>query len=186
MIGSIIGGALSVGGQIFGGITASKAMKKYRRSLREQQRKNTDWYNRRYNEDATQRADARRILAATDERIRQRNRAAAGAQAVVGGTTEASQATQAANNEAAAEAASQIAAAGERRKDGIEQQYRETDSRLQGALDGMEAGRVTAIGQAVQGVADAGARFATEYDDANAKLKEYEDDSNKGVVYGRV
>ena len=34
LIGSIVGGALSAGGAIFGGISASKAMKKRKRMLR--------------------------------------------------------------------------------------------------------------------------------------------------------
>lgn len=46
--------------------------------LGEQRRKNQDWYDRRYNEDATQRADAQAMLTRTAEAIRQRNLASAG------------------------------------------------------------------------------------------------------------
>lgn len=123
MIGSIIGGALKVGGSIFGGISASKAMKKVKNSVETQQRRNQDWYDQRYNEDATQRADAQRILTITNDSIRKRNRQAAGAQAVMGGTEESVAAAKAANNDAMAEATSQIAVAGDRRKDAVEQQY---------------------------------------------------------------
>lgn len=166
MLGSIIGGAMKVGGAIFGGISASKAMKKVKKNIQEQQRKNQDWYNRRYNEDATQRADAQRILTITQENIRQRNKQAAGAQAVMGGTEESVAAAKAANNAALADAASQIAVNGERRKDAIEQQYLQTDSQLQSQLNNLELNKAKAIAQAVQGVGSAGAGFAGETDEA--------------------
>lgn len=160
MIGSIIGGAMKVGGAIFGGISASKAMKKVKKNIQEQQRKNQDWYDRRYNEDATQRADAQRILTMTQESIRQRNQQAAGAQAVMGGTEESVAAAKAANNAALADATSQIAVNADRRKDQIESQYMATDQQLQNQLDNLEINKANAISQAVQGVANAGAGIA--------------------------
>lgn len=159
VIGSSIGGALGIGGAIFGGISASKAMKKAKNILEGQERDNEDWYNRRYNEDATQRADAQRILTATDERVRQRNRQAAGVQAVMGGTDESVAAAKEANAQATAEAASQIAAAGGRRQDQVEQQYLQTKGDLKDKLRGMEVGKAGAVAQAVQGVAQAGANM---------------------------
>ena len=88
MIGGAISAGLSAVGSIFGGISASKAMKRVKNNLEEQRRKNQDWYDRRYNEDATQRADAQAILTKTEESIRNRNKQAAGTQAVMGGTEE--------------------------------------------------------------------------------------------------
>lgn len=160
MLGSIIGGAMKVGGAIFGGISASKAMKKVKKNIQEQQRKNQDWYDQRYNEDATQRADAQRILTMTQESIRQRNQQAAGAQAVMGGTEESVAAAKAANNAALADATSQIAVNADRRKDQIEQQYMSTDQQLQSQLNNLEINKANAISQAVQGVANAGAGIA--------------------------
>ena len=90
LIGSIAGGALGAAGSIFGGISASKAMRRVKKNLQAQKEANQNWYDRRYNEDATQRADAQRILTQTEESIRNRNRQAAGAQAVMGGTDESS------------------------------------------------------------------------------------------------
>ena len=81
----LIGSAIGAAGSIFGGIKASKAMKKAKRNVEAQRQKNQDWYDRRYNEDATQRADAQRILTQTEESIKQRNKAAAGSAAVMGG-----------------------------------------------------------------------------------------------------
>lgn len=160
ILGSAIGGALGIGGSIFGGISASKAMKKAKRIVEGQMKDNQNWYDRRYNEDATQRADAQRILTMTNDNIRQRNQAAAGAQAVMGGTEESVAATKAANNQAIADATSQIAVNGERRKDQIESQYMQTKSELNDKLREIEIGKAGAVSQAVQGVAQAGANMA--------------------------
>lgn len=163
IIGSAIGGALGVGAGIFGGISASKAMKKVKRNLQGQLRENQNWYDRRYNEDATQRADAQRILAMMGENIRRRNKAAAGVQAVGGGTEESVAAARAANNEALAEAASQIALGGERRKDQIESQYMQTKADLNDKLNNLEQAKAGAVSQAVQGVAQAGSNMASVF-----------------------
>lgn len=160
ILGSAIGGALGIGGSIFGGISASKAMKKAKRIVEGQMKDNQNWYDRRYNEDATQRADAQRILTMTNDNIRQRNQAAAGTQAVMGGTEESVAATKAANNQALADATSQIAVNGERRKDQIESQYLQTKSELNDKLREIEIGKAGAVSQAVQGVAQAGANMA--------------------------
>lgn len=154
---------MKIGGAIFGGISASNAMKNVKNNIQEQQRKNQNWYDRRYNEDATQRADAQRILAITQENIRQRNQQAAAAQAVTGGTEESAAAAKAANNAALAEAASQIAVNADRRKDSIEQQYMMNDAQLQGQLNDLEVNKASAISQAVNGVAKAGAGMAGSF-----------------------
>ena len=160
MIGSIIGGALSAGGAIFGGISASKAMKKAKKNVEAQRKKNQDWYDQRYNEDATQRADAQRILTQTEESIKQRNRAAAGSAAVMGGTDESVAAAKAANNEALADATSQIAANAEARKDNIEATYMQNDTAFMEQLNNIEIGKAQAVAQAVQGVANVGSSIA--------------------------
>ena len=160
LIGSIAGGALGAAGSIFGGISASKAMRRVKKNLQAQKEANQDWYDRRYNEDATQRADAQRILTLTEESIRNRNRQAAGAQAVMGGTDESTAAAKAANAQALADATSQIAAGAENRKDQIEQTYQQRDSQINEALNNLEINKAQAISQAVQGVAKAGAGIA--------------------------
>lgn len=160
LIGSIVGGALSAGGAIFGGISASKAMKKAKKNVEAQRKKNQDWYDQRYNEDATQRADAQRILTQTEESIKQRNKAAAGSAAVMGGTDESVAAAKAANNEALADATSQIAANAEARKDNIEATYMQNDTAFMEQLNNIEIGKAQAVAQAVQGVANAGSSIA--------------------------
>lgn len=161
ILGSAIGGSLGIGASIFGGISASKAMKKIKKNLEGQMQENQDWYDRRYNEDATQRADAQRILTMTNENIKQRNQQAAGSQAVMGGTEESVAAAKAANNQALADATSQIAVNGERRKDQIESQYMQTKSDLNDKLNNLEQARAQNTAQAVQGVAQAGSNMAS-------------------------
>ena len=160
ILGSALGGVLGIGGSIFGGISASKAMKRVKKNLENQQRENQDWYHRRYNEDATQRADAQRILAITEQNIRNRNRQAAGTAAVMGGTDESVAATKAANASAMADAASQIAVAGDRRKDSIEQQYQERDAQINDKLNELDKQKAGAISQAVRGVASSAGNMA--------------------------
>lgn len=160
LIGSIAGGALGAASSIFGGISASKAMRRVKKNLQAQKEANQNWYDRRYNEDATQRADAQRILTQTEESIRNRNRQAAGAQAVMGGTDESTAAAKAANAQALADATSQIAAGAENRKDQIEQTYQQRDSQINEALNNLEINKAQAISQAVQGVAKAGVDIA--------------------------
>lgn len=157
----IIGGALGAAGAIFGGISASKAMKRLKRDIEAQRKKNRDWYDQRYNEDATQRADAQRILTQTKESLKQRNKAASGTAAVMGGSNEAVAAIKDANNRVLADATSQIASAGEARKDAIEAQYQQNENEFDKQLNQLEQGKVQAIAGAVQGVAKA----ASEIDD---------------------
>lgn len=160
MIGSLIGAGMSAVGGIFGGLKASQAMKHVKKNLQEQRRKNQDWYDRRYNEDATQRADAQAILTKTEESIRNRNKQAAAAQAVMGGTEESVAAAKAANNEALATAATNIAVNGEARKDAIESQYQQNDANIQQAFNDLEQKKAANISQAIHGMTQAGANIA--------------------------
>lgn len=156
---SIIGTAVGAAGSIFGGLAASKAMKKVKNNLNQQRQDNLDWYNRRYNEDATQRADAQAMLTKVQEDIRTRNRQAAGMQAVMGGTDESVAAAKAANNEALAATTSNIVVNGEARKDAIESAYQQRDAALQGELNDLEMKKAQEIKGAIQGVQAAASKF---------------------------
>lgn len=151
----LIGAALGAAGSIFGGISASKAMKRVKKNLEQQKQENQDWFDRRYNEDATQRADAQRILTQTEESIKKRNAAAAGSAAVMGGTDESVAAEKAANAQGLADATSQIAANADARKDKIEQQYMSNKADLNEKLNNLTQKKAAAISSAVQGVTGA-------------------------------
>lgn len=155
---------MAAAGSIYGGIQSSKAAKAAKREAEEQRRRNQNWYDRRYNEDATQRADAQRLLALTEESIRNRNKAAAGTQAVMGGTDESLAATKTANSKALSDAASAISAQADARKDKIEEQYMKNDEALSGELREIENQRAKNIADATKGVIGAGASIANAID----------------------
>ena len=160
MVGSIIGAGIGALGSIFGGLSASSAMKQRRDGVLRLQQENKDWFDRRYNEDALQRADALALLERTKEAVRNRNQRAAGVQAVMGGTDESVAHEREAGNKARADVTTNIAAEGARRKDQIEAQYRAQDAALQGQLNDIERDRANATSEAIKGVASAGANIA--------------------------
>lgn len=161
MLGGILGGAAGALGGIFGGISKNRMLKRQMSMVNEQKRENQDWYDRRYNEDATQRADAQAILTQTADMIRRRNQQSAGAQAVMGGTDESAATAKSANASAMADAASQIAVAGDRRKDQIEGQYRERQQQLNEKLRELEAGKVDGFGMVSNAIGGAANGFAS-------------------------
>jgi hypothetical protein len=171
MIGSLIGAGLGIAGSIIGGIKASQAMKKARQGVESQRQKNQDWYDRRYNEDATQRASAQAILTRTEEAIKNRNRAAAGRAAVTGASEESVAAEKQANADAIAQATSKIAEDGDARKDKIEQTYLTKDDAAQEQLNNIEAGKASSIATATQGVASAAAGIGEMFDNLPEKVK---------------
>lgn len=139
MFGALLGAAIGAAGSIAGSIAKNKSLKNLKDSLERRKRENENWYTRRYNEDATQRADAQRMISMTEEAIKRRNRAAAGRAAVMGGTEESVAAEKEANNVAQANIIGQIAAEGERRKDAIEQQYLNRKERLEDKISEVDA-----------------------------------------------
>ena len=159
-IGALISAALQVGSAIAGGIKATKANKQIADNLAKRQRENQSWFDRRYNEDATQRADAQRLMELTRKRIAERNRQAAGRAAVMGGDDAGLAATKQANNEAIADTASRIAASADARKDAIEQTYVGNKNAIADSQNAMEAAKAQEIAKAVSGVSDAAGHLA--------------------------
>lgn len=164
MIGALIGAGLSIASSIAGGIANRKARKKQEQMLAQQQRENQAWYDRRYNEDPTKRADTVRLLTQMQEQIKIRNRAAKGRQAVMGGTEDSTTAVKEANNKTLADTTSQIVAANEARKDAIEQQYQQNKRSIQGQQMQMEAEKSADTANAVAGVAGTAANIAATLD----------------------
>lgn len=164
MIGTLIGVGLGAVPSIIGGIKARKAAQRANRMLEQQQADNQAWYDRRYNEDATQRADAQRMLTLTMDRMRERNRAAAGTAAVMGSGTEAVAAEKAANAQALADTASQIAAAGAARKDQIEGQYLATKNAINQQQVAGQMQNAQNVATATQGAASALANAGASID----------------------
>lgn len=160
-IGSVIGAGMKAASIIYGGAKNAKAYTDVINSIKQQQQDNQDWFDRRYNEDSTQRADAQALLTATEESIRNRNRQAAGAAAVMGGTDESVAAAKAANNQALVDATSKIAAAADQRKDAIENQYMSTKSNLSSQINDMTLKKAQSTAAAAEKAADAAGNFAS-------------------------
>lgn len=163
MIGAAIGAGVKAVGAIAGGIIQAKAMQKIEDSIKEQQSQNQDWYDRRYNEDATQRADAQRLLTMTEKSIRERNKQAAATQVVMGGTEEGAAAAKAANNQALVDATSKISADAGARKDQIEGQFMQKRDALTQQQNDITMQKAQATAQAVQGAADAAGSIASMF-----------------------
>ena len=171
MIGALIGAGLGLASSIAGGIANRKARKKQEQMLAQQQRDNQAWYDRKYNEDPTKRADTVRLLTQMQEQIKNRNRAAKGRQAVMGGTEDSTTAVKEANNKTLADTTSQIVAANEARKDAIEQQYQQNKRSIQGQQMQMEAEKAADTANAVAGVAGTAANIAASLDSGTGGAK---------------
>jgi hypothetical protein len=164
MLGSLIGAGLGVASSIFGGISARKARRKQERMLAQQEKENQAWYDRKYNEDPTKRADTVRLLTQMQEQIKNRNKAARGRQAVMGGTEDSTTAVKEANNKTLADTTSQIVAANESRKDDIESQYQARKNAIQNKRMGLEAEKAAGTASVAAGVAGTAANIAATID----------------------
>lgn len=164
MLGSLIGAGLGVASSIFGGISARKARQKQERMLAQQEQENQAWYDRKYNEDPTKRADTVRLLTQMQEQIKNRNKAAKGRQAVMGGTEDSTTAVKEANNKTLAATTSQIVAANEARKDAIEGQYQARKDAIQNKRMGLEAEKAAGTASVAAGVAGTAANIAATID----------------------
>ncbi len=170
MIGAIIGAAASVGSALYSGIKSAKVAKQAKRDVEEQKEANAAWYNRRYYEDGTQRADAQRIWRKTQDAIKNRNKQAAATQAVVGGTEESVASTKEANANALAETASAINAQADARKDSIEQSYRQQDAAYNNQLNNIE-------NQRSQNIVNAGSQAVSAFGTLGSAIDNFGNDS---------
>ena len=171
MIGALIGAGLGLASSIAGGIANRKARKKQEQMIAQQQKENQAWYDRKYNEDPTKRADTVRLLTQMQEQIKNRNKAAKGRQAVMGGTEDSTTAVKEANNKTLADTTSQIVAANDARKDNIEQQYLNRKNQLQNQQMSIDAEKAADTANAVAGVAGTAANIAASLDSGAGKNK---------------
>jgi hypothetical protein len=172
MIGALIGAGMSVAGGIAGGIAQAKAAKAQRQAVERRKQENQSWYDRRYNEDPTQRASAQRMITLVSDSIRNRNRAAAGTQAVMGGTDESLAATKEANNQALSGVTSRIAAEGDARKDAIEEKYLNRKDAISQEEDQLNAEKAKGIAGAIAGVAGAAGGIGSSLSGITSKSKQ--------------
>ena len=180
-IGSLIGGALSAAGSIYGGIKASKAAKDAQEKIDDLRSQNKAWYDLESNRDFTQRGDAQRLIKMTNDSIRDRNRAAAGTQAVMGGTDASVAAAKEANNKALADAVGNISAQAADYQDKVRTDYANRDMALAQQQAGADMQKANAISQAIHGVTSAAGSLGTAID-GTTRGKKNEDDEATPVV----
>ena len=131
---SLVLGLIAAGTSIIGGAVKShkayKAEQQQREEIDRQRSENANWYNKRYYEDATQRADNQRLITQARAALQRNNMAASGQSAVMGATNATSAAMKEANNNALANTVSGVAANAARSKDAVEQAYMGRDAQL--------------------------------------------------------
>ena len=184
MLGTLIGAGLGLASSIAGGIANRKARRKQEQMIAQQQKENQAWYDRKYNEDPTKRADTVRLLTQMQEQIKNRNKAAKGRQAVMGGTEDSTTAVKEANNKTLADTTSQIVAANDARKDNMENQYMARKSQLQGQQMVLEAEKAADTANAVAGVAGTAANIAAAVDSGSGKSKAPDMNVTQGQLNG--
>lgn len=133
-----------------GAFLAGRENMRNERALKRRMDENEDLYRLRYNEDATKRADVMSALGMTEERIRERNREAAGVSAVMGGDPSSSAAVREANARALSDVASSAVVNAERRKDAVEDRYLDRKDYLEGELSKMRGRRSASIASAAK------------------------------------
>lgn len=149
----MIGGlALGLAGGIIGGIGRARAERKRRKMIKNQLKENENWYQRRYNEDSTQRSDAQNSLRIMRDAIKERTKQVAASGAVTGATDESVALQKESANRALGSTVANIAATGDARKDAIEQQYMENKANLNAQLGNAYAQQGENIASATQGV----------------------------------
>lgn len=126
-INSIITGAAAVGNAL----ASVQAARKTRRLLSEQEKENEDWFQQRYHEDGTQRADAQRMITKTTEALLRTNRNAQASAAVTGATPEQAAITQRDSNRMLAEGIAKVVERQNDRQDNVEDEYRRRKRELQ-------------------------------------------------------
>lgn len=156
MIGAAIGAATGLAGSIFGGIKARKAAKRARKALDKADRENQEWYNRRYNEDYTQSAEAQAALTKARDYAMEQYRNARGAAAVGGATDESVAQQKATANQMMAGVTSDIVGNATARKDAVEQQYLSTKNDINNQRISMYNNQAQAATQAASQAMGAG------------------------------
>lgn len=122
MIGTILGAVTGAASSIAGGIKARRAERAYKREMAGLQKKQSDWYNQRMNEDYTQRADVQRLLNNSRQEAEKQINNAAARSVVSGGTDESVMAARQAANSGLTDATTQAAAQASAYKDAVDQQ----------------------------------------------------------------
>jgi hypothetical protein len=166
LIGGIIGGIGSAAAGIIGGRAARKAANRNARLLAEAEEDAKAWYDKEYNSNYLDRADARATLAATREMLADRYRAAEGSAAVTGATEESLARQKAAANEALSDVTSNLAQSAEAHKEAVRANYEAQQEAYRQEKTGVNNQKALATVQAAQGVAQSAQKLGDAFGDA--------------------
>ena len=172
MIGALIGGALSLGSSIIGGIAARKNAKKAEQEVDKQLSSARAWYDYNNNQDYTQRADAQASVNRAREIMLERSKQAAAAKAVAGGSDEAEALAKEQANQVVADAASGVAQQAAAFKDANQQQMQSAEQSASQQRQAIYTGQANNASQAASQGIQAGANImAADADFLNKGLK---------------
>lgn len=160
MVGAILSGVGALGSAIYGAVASAQQNKAARNLIQQQRDDNRAWYNIRYNQDYTQRADAQQLLAKQKEMLQDYAKNASATAAVAGGSDEAVAVQKAAANKAVADTTSNIAANAAAEKDRVESTYRQQDAALNQQQANIKAQQAQATAQAAAQAVNAGIGLA--------------------------
>lgn len=169
MIGGLAGAAMGAVAGIAGGIVNSKRSKLMNQQLDDSQQENQAWYDRKYNEDYTQRADAQNALRLTTEQMEKMNRQSRASNIVAGGTAESLALDKQASNNLLQNTTANIVANAEQYKQGVENQYLDTNANIQNQRMSILGAQMKNAANSASAVAEAGASMGSAYD--KSKLK---------------
>lgn len=161
MIGGIISGVGKVGAAIAGGIAGRRAARRNKKLLRKLERENQEWYDKEYNADFTQRADAQASLNAARKILDERYARAKGAAAVSGATDESVALEKKAANETLADVTSSIASRADAYKEQVRSNYDATRTDIAQQRMGVNNQQAQNVQSAANQISDAAATLGS-------------------------
>ena len=152
----IIGAGMQIGGAAASAIAGARSYRNQMKNLRQQQRENQNWYDRRYNENATERADSVALNEQAKQHFAEAMAQHQGTAAVMGGTNAQLAAEKNAEAAGYANIQAQRQQMADTRKDTIENKYLANKSSIQNKMLEMEQQRANGIQTAAGQMAQAG------------------------------
>jgi hypothetical protein len=147
---------MQIGGAAMSAIAGARAYRNQMKNLRQQQRENQNWYDRRYNENATERADSVALNEQAKQHFAERMAQHQGTAAVMGGTNAQLAAEKNAEAAGYANIQAQRQQMSDTRKDTIENKFMANKSNIQNQMLAMEQQRAQGIQAATSQMAQAG------------------------------
>ena len=135
----IMAGGAAIANGILGSISAQKQKRDSLRALRKAENRENNWFNRHYNQDATQTADAQRLLTLQAEKAKKATQAAQGKNRVIGGTDAQVSAVQQGNAAAQSNTMSSIAANAAAKKDAMAANHEKAISNINAQRDAINS-----------------------------------------------